>query len=83
MNLRKTLLSGILASSMALGGAAAFAQDATPGTESGAGDASATPVAEITSLEGIALHDAQGIEVATVDVWKMKKTVASGSLSRT
>lgn len=70
MNLRKTLLSGILASSMALGGAAAFAQDATPDTESGAGDASATPVAEITTLEGVALHDAEGIEVASVDVWE-------------
>ena len=70
MNIRKTLLSGILASSMAIGGAAAFAQDATPDTDSDMGEASATPVAEITSLEGVAIHDAAGIEVATVDIWE-------------
>lgn len=70
MNIRKTLLSGILATSMTMGGAAVFAQDATPATDESMGDASATPVAEITSLEGIAIHDAQGIEVATMDVWE-------------
>lgn len=70
MNIRKTLLSGIMATSMTIGGAAAFAQDATPSTDESSGDASATPVAEITTLEGIAIHDAEGIEIATLDVWE-------------
>ncbi len=70
MNIRKTLLSGILASSMALGGAAAFAQDATPEAGAGTDDAAATPVAEITTLEGIVLYDAEGIEVASADIWE-------------
>ncbi len=68
MNIRKTLLSGIFATSLAFGGGAALAQDATP--ESDEGLAEATPVAEVTTLEGIALHDAEGIEVATADIWE-------------
>lgn len=70
MDIRKTLLSGIFATSLAFGGATAFAQDATPEAGSDTGEASATPVAEITSLEGVAIHDAQSIEVATMDVWE-------------
>lgn len=66
MNLRKTLLSGILASSMALGGAVAFAQDSTPV----AGDAEATPVGEITHLEGVPFYDADGILVAHAEIWE-------------
>lgn len=69
MNIRKTLLSGIFATSLAFGGGAAFAQDGTPEAAM-ADDVAATPVAEITSLEGVAIHDAQGIEVATVDIWE-------------
>lgn len=68
MNLRKTLLSGIFASSLALGGATAFAQDASPAV--GTDESEATPVAEITTLEGVAIYDAEGIEVATVDIWE-------------
>lgn len=67
MNLRKTLLSGILASSMAFGGAAAFAQDATPGVS--VAEPEATPGAEITTIEGLAIYDADGMVVAHADIW--------------
>lgn len=66
MNLRKTLLSGIFATSLAFGGATAIAQEATPGGE----DVEATPVGEITTLEGVELHDADGNVVAYVDIWE-------------
>lgn len=68
MNIRKTLLSGVLASSLALAGAAGFAQDSTPALVD---DTSvATPVAEITTLEGLELKDADGMTVANVDIWE-------------
>src|SRR5688572_27491637 len=67
MNLRKTLLSGILASSMALSGAMAFAQDATPTAD----DFEATPVAaDVTNLDNIPLVDADGNVVAHVSIWE-------------
>lgn len=68
MNIRKTLLSGILASSMALGGAAALAQDSTPMADEG--DMGATPVADITTLEGVPFIDADGNVVAHADIWE-------------
>lgn len=68
MNIRKTLLSGILASSMTLGGAAAFAQDSTP--DMATAGAEATPAADLIALAGIGVEDADGQEVAQVDVWE-------------
>lgn len=66
MKLRKTLLSGIFSASLALSGGAAIAQDATPETVS----PEATPVAEITTLEQVPIHDAQGNVVAHADIWE-------------
>lgn len=67
MSIRKTLLSGILASSMALGGAMAFAQDSTPVAD----DVDATPVAaDVTNLDNIPLVDVEGNVVANVSVWE-------------
>lgn len=68
MHLRKTLLSGILASSMALGGAAALAQDSTPGTVTT--DESGTPIADLTVRQDIAFIDADGNTVAMAEVWQ-------------
>lgn len=68
MNIRKTLLSGMLASSLALGATAAFAQEApSPTTD---GTPMASPVAAVTKLEDVPLVDADGNVVANVDVWE-------------
>lgn len=63
MNIRKTLLSGVLASSLALSGAMAFAQDSTPMTESESEE-------DASLLEGVPLIDAQGEIVARADIWE-------------
>lgn len=66
MHLRKTLLSGLLASSLVVGGATALAQDSTPATETV--DASATPIADLTQLEGLVFIDADGNTVGNAEV---------------
>jgi superoxide dismutase, Cu-Zn family len=63
MNLRKTMLSGLLATSIALGGGAAIAQDATP-TEG-----AATPVTRIT-VEPKAIKTADGEFVGYATLWE-------------
>lgn len=69
MNIRKTLLSGMLASSMALSGGIALAQDMGSSDATPANDASATPVASLTSLEDVPVVNADGEEIAQADVW--------------
>lgn len=69
MNIRKTLLSGILASSLALSGAAVLAQDSTPDTLDSA-TPSASPVADPTKLEQLPVIDTEGTIVAHADVWE-------------
>ncbi len=68
MNIRKTLLSGVFATSIALGGASALAQVSSPTVD----DATAmgTPVTENLKLEQLPIVDAQGNVVAHVDVWE-------------
>ena len=68
MNIRKTLLSGIFASSLAFGGATAIAQDATPAA--GTGDSEASPVAEASHLEELPLINADGEVVAHAEIWE-------------
>lgn len=68
MNFRKSILSGMIATTMALGGSAALAQDSTPETEDGT--AQASPVAGLTEINDVPLIDADGIEVGQVDVWE-------------
>ncbi len=68
MNIRKTLLSGIFATSLAFGGATALAQDATP--SAGTGEAEATPMAEAELLEQLPLINADGDVVARADIWE-------------
>ena len=68
MNIRKSILSGMIATTMALGGSAAIAQDAaTPESE---GSPAASPVAGLTEINDIPLYDAEGIEVGQMDVWE-------------
>ena len=68
MQFRKTLLSGILASSIALGGAAALAQESTPGTATV--DNQGTPIADLPIKEGVPFFDAEGNVVANAEVWE-------------
>ncbi len=66
MQLRKTLLSGILASSMVLGGAASMAQESTPATE----DSMGTPIADLPVKQDVPFIDAEGNTVAVAEVWQ-------------
>lgn len=68
MQLRKTLLSGLLASSIALGGVAAFAQESTPGTQTT--DNLGTPIADLTVKEDVPFIDAEGNTVGMAEVWE-------------
>jgi Cu-Zn family superoxide dismutase len=63
MNIRKSMLSGLLASSIALGGGAAIAQEATPGADQ------ATPVTSIT-VEPKAIKTAEGDFVGYATLWE-------------
>lgn len=67
MNIRKSVLSGMLATTMALGGSAALAQDSTPEMDS---SMQATPMAGVTEINDIPIMDAEGIEVGMVSVWE-------------
>jgi Cu-Zn family superoxide dismutase len=62
MNLRKSLMTGILASSLTLGGGIALAQDSTP-----EGSPAASP-ATTNSLERFPISNPEGQTVAWVDV---------------
>jgi Cu-Zn family superoxide dismutase len=66
MQIRKTLLSGIFASSLALGGAAAFSQESTPPTEPT--DNLGTPIADLTIRQDVPFIDAEGNTVAHAEV---------------
>lgn len=68
MRIRNTLLSGLLASSIALGGASAFAQDSTPATMTT--DNAGTPIADLTVRQEIPFIDADGNTIAMGEVWQ-------------
>lgn len=63
MNLRKSVLAGLLATSISLGGSAAIAQDATPSEDE------ATPVTRIT-VEPKAIKTADGQFVGYATMWE-------------
>lgn len=67
MNFLKTLLTSVFALALAMGGATAFAQDATPAS---GGQEEATPVAEPESLEQLPVINADDEIVAYADIWE-------------
>lgn len=71
MNIRKTLVSGVFATSLAFSGAV-FAQDSTPDLGSMDSDATpvATPMGDPQLLEQLPLIDADDNIVAHVDIWE-------------
>lgn len=68
MNIRKTLLSGVFATSIALGGASALAQVSSPTADEAT--PMGTPVMEASLLEQLPIIDTDGNIVAHVDVWE-------------
>lgn len=61
MNIRKTVMSGIFAASLAFGGGTAIAQDATP---------EASPMGDPELLEQLPVVDVNDNIVAHVDIWE-------------
>lgn len=66
MNLRKTLLTGLIASSLSLGGGVALAQEGTP-EESPAASPPVSP-ATIATVERFPLSSPDGVVIAYVDI---------------
>lgn len=68
MGLRTKLMTGILASGLSLGGAAALAQDAATPSDTGTADAVASPTTQAVDLEHITLMNPEGDTVAVASI---------------